>query len=384
MKIVHLCLYGPLMDAWNYQDNMLTKFQAKAGHDVTIITSKWVWNKHNKLEKYDKTNYFNADGVKIIRLEIKNGKDILYKFKRYVGLIDEIEKENPNILFIHNAAYLDINKVVGYLKVHPNVRSYVDNHNDFSNSATNWVSKNILHKGLWRLMYKRLEPYTTKFYGVLPARVDFLTEVYRTPVKKTELLVMGADDEQVERVRSQDTKDKVRKLNNIRGNDFLIVTGGKIDAYKTQVLLLMQAVEKFDNRNIKLIVFGSISDELRENVMALCDGSKIIYSGWLNTSESYDYFSAADLVVFPGRHSVFWEQVAGMGIPMICKYWDGTTHVDTNGNVLFLHNDSVDEIYDTIRNLIDDRTKFEKIKKKAYEAKSGFLYSKIARKSIES
>lgn len=33
-----------------------------------------------------------------------------------------------------------------------------------------------------------------------------------------------------------------------------------------------------------------------------------------------------------------------MGIPMICKYWDGTTRVDLGGNVKFLYQDSTEEI----------------------------------------
>ena len=44
---------------------------------------------------------------------------------------------------------------------------------------------------------------------------------------------------------------------------------------------------------------------------------------------------------------MFWEQVAGMGIPMVCKYWEGTTHVDCGGNVKFLYRDSVEEIKST-------------------------------------
>ena len=31
MKVTHICLAGPVTDGWNYQDNLLTKYQEKLG-----------------------------------------------------------------------------------------------------------------------------------------------------------------------------------------------------------------------------------------------------------------------------------------------------------------------------------------------------------------
>lgn len=381
MKIVHLCLYGPVMDGWNYQDNMLSKYHKILGHEVTIVASKWVWNKDNCLEKYDKSDYINSDGVRVIRLDIKGKKTVLSKFKRYINLEHVLDELCPDVLFIHNAAYLDIIKVVKYLKKHGEVKAFVDNHNDFSNSATNWISKNLLHKGLWRMMYKSLIPYTEKFYGVLPARVDFLTNIYKVPGNKAELLVMGADDEKVIEANTANNRQNIRRQWNIGENDFLIVTGGKIDKYKTQTLLLMEAVKNIKRATIKLIVFGSVSPELRNKVNQLSDGKRVQFIGWIDAIQSYKYFAAADLVVFPGRHSVFWEEVAGIGKPMICKYWDGTTHIDIGGNVKFLYEDSVKEIQDTIEEVINPKC-YQKMSSIAIKNARRFSYKDIAMRCI--
>lgn len=383
MKIVHLCLYGPVMDGWNYQDNMLTKYHRKMGHEVTIVASKWVWNKNNQIERIDKNEYYNDDGVKVIRLDIRNNKNVLSKFKRYNGLETVLKELQPDILFVHNAAYLDIYKVVKYLRKNPGVKTYVDNHNDFSNSGRNMVSKYVLHKGIWKLMYKKIAPYTEKFYGVLPARVDFLINIYGTPKNKTELLVMGADDEEIERVEIKHTREEIRKRYGIKDDDFLIVTGGKIDAFKTQTLLLLEAINEINRQNIKVLLFGSISQDLKQKVMDMCNDNTIRYIGWIDAMQSYDYFSAADLVAFPGRHSVFWEQVAGMGIPMLCKYWDGTTHIDMGGNVLFLKDDSVSEVKQALYKIIDNPEVYQKMKICAQKCKEKFRYSDIARRAIE-
>ncbi|MBQ9376163.1 MAG: glycosyltransferase family 4 protein [Ruminococcus sp.] len=382
MKVVHIMLCGPVTDGWSYQDNLLTKYHKKLGHDVTMITSQWVWGTDSKLEKFEKSDYINENDVKVIRLPIKDDKPFEYKFKRYVGLYDAIEAELPDVLFVHGAAFCDITVIVDYLKAHRDVTAFADNHADFSNSATNWVSKNILHKVIWRHYAKKAEPYITKFYGVMPARVDFLVDIYNIDKSKTDLLCMAADDEKVDGTDKESFRAMLEGKYGIKKDDFLIVTGGKIDYAKRQTLYLMEAVKNAKADGLKLLVFGSVEDELKEEFEAYLDCENITYIGWITADESYDYFGAAELVVFPGRHSVFWEQVAGQGIPMLCKYWDGTTHVNTNGNVEFLYKDSADEMKDKILSIYNDKDYYEKLKANAMDAKCNFVYSRIAEKSL--
>ena len=113
------------------------------------------------------------------------------------------------------------------------------------------------------------------------------------------------------------------------------------------------------------------------------DQNSVMYVGWIKAEDSYKYFSAADLVVFPSRHSVFWEQVVGMGKPMVVKYWEGVTHINFNGNVEFLHEDSTEEIQKKIISLLDDPGKLKRMKDAACgEGRRIFLYSNIAKCSI--
>lgn len=385
-KIVNICLYGPVTDGWSYQDNLLPKYQKENGNEVTVITSLWVWNEYGKMIKTDRSDYYNEYGIHTIRLEIKGDKPLNEKFKRFVGLYEAIDKENPDILFVHCFQFLDIDEVIRYAKEHPMVVVYVDNHCDFSNSATNWLSKNILHKIIWKRKAKKLNPYVRKFYGVIPARVDFLIDMYGLPSDKVELLEMGADDEKVEAASEKEKIRQLREKYGIEPTDFLVITGGKIDLAKQQTLLLMEAVKRLDKKySVKLIVFGSVIDALKEKVEALSDGKIVNYIGWVQSDDSYQYFAAADLVVFPGRHSVFWEQVVGIGKPLIVKYWDGTTHVQVDGNAEFLKKDSVEEIEAMLRKLLDNnRTAYNQMLCNAQgDAKKRFSYRDIARRSVE-
>lgn len=380
MRICHLCLHGPYNEGWNYQENILPKYHSLEGHEVFQIVTPYMWDQDKIAVSRDK-EYTNESGVRVIRCGLCKGPTFGGRITHYPEVMDLLNRIHPEILFIHDVQCMDIRTVVRYLKQHRDCIVYVDNHSDFSNSAQNWISRIILHKLLWRHMAKIINPYVKRFYGVLPARVDFLVDMYKLPKEKCSLLIMGADDAYVEKALADDNIKKVREHYNISDNDFLIVTGGKIDAAKTQTLLLMEAVGNI-GKNTKLIVFGSVADELKDEFNRLCAADNINYIGWISAEESYNIFAAADLVVFPGRHSVYWEQVAALGKPMIVKYWDGTTHVDAGGNVAFLHHDSTDEIENTIRTVMTE-DQYRMMSEIAAKSRKRFLYSEIARISIE-
>jgi 1,2-diacylglycerol 3-alpha-glucosyltransferase len=383
LKILHICLASFYIDNYSYQENMLPKFHKKNGFDVEIIASLVTFDENGKVcLKRNSTNYVNEYGIPVTRLEYKKFK-ISKRLRRYVCTYEAIKKSNPDIIFIHGCQFFDIKCVVKYVKQNSQVRVYVDNHADFSNSARTWISKNILHKIIWKRCAHLIEPYTIKFYGVLPARVDFLKNVYKLPEEKIELLVMGADDEKISEARNENTIEMIREKYNIKKEDFLIMTGGKIDQNKPQTLLLMEAVKELNLKNVLLIVFGSIIPEFKEKIeLLLCDSVKFI--GWVDSNDTYKYFNAAELVVFPGKHSVFWEQVVGLGKPCIFRYMEGFTHIDLSGNCKFLYCDSVEEIKSIINEIVTNKKIYENMKKNAFEkGNDEFCYSEIAQKSIK-
>lgn len=382
MKILHLMLACFYIDNYSYQENYLPKYHKLQGNDVEIVASLFTFDENgNGAWLPEAKKYINEYGIPVTRLNFKKSK-VAGVLRQYIGLEAELERIKPDLIFIHGVQFADISIVARYCKEHPEVKVYADNHSDFSNSAKTWVSKNIQHEILWRHYAQKINPFVKKFYGVLPARVDFLANEYKLPREKIELLVMGADDECVEKAAKPEIRKNIREKYGLAEDDFVIMTGGKIDAFKTQTLLLMEAVHQIKNHKVKLIVFGSVTPELKDKVEALADGERVKYIGWVQSKDSYDYFAAADLVVFPGRHSVFWEQVAAQGKPLLVKYWDGTTHVDVCGNVEFLYKDSVEEIKEKIEKIIAPNN-YSVMKENAEKASAHFMYSKIAERSIK-
>jgi len=382
VKIIHLCLCGPFTDKALYQENLLTKYHKKLGHDVSIITSQYTWNNKGEIVKEESKTYYNEHGIKVIRLP---SEEIPFlNFKLYKNLYKSIENEKPDILFMHGIQFLNLKQVIKYVKKHTNVRLFVDNHADVINSARNWLSRNIKHKIIWRHYAKIIEPYTTKFYGVSTPSVNFLKEIYQITDEKIELLPLGIDDEKVEEVKNPYISKKIREKHNIKPSDFLIMTGGKIDNNKTQTLLLMQAIREMNIPSIKLIIFGSIIPELKSKFNKLLD-ENIIYVGWLDSDDIYKYLNSADLVVFPGLRSVLWIQAIGLGKPCVFNYIGPgiTDDIDLGGNCIFLYENTVEEMKTVITEIVNNKNLYEQMKNVAStKGMSTFSYKKIAEKSI--
>ena len=384
MKIVHLCLSSFYIDNYSYQENMLPKYHVKQGHKVTVIASLVSFDKYGKpCLLNEESTYITDDCYKVIRLDYKRPFYTFNKLIRiYRNTYRTICDESPDIIFIHDFSFMDILDVIKYIRNNNKVKVFVDCHTDFINSGKNWVSKYVFHYFIWMIVGKILSPHVEKFYGVTPLRYDFLKNVYRINPNKIELLVMGIDDEVLKRKDKSSLKLNLKKSLNIKTSDFIILTGGKIDE-KKNIHIVMQAIINLGLKNVKLIVFGTVAPEMEFFFKSLLRNDLIVYLGWLNTNQIFDYLLISDLVVFPGTHSVLWEQAVGAGIPCVFKYWKGMTHVDVGGNCKFLYNDSVNEMEKVIKQIVEDETEFDKMKTISESVSEQFFYSTISKHSIK-
>ena len=381
MKVLHIILHGTYTDGFSYQENLISIYHKRAGNKVDIITTDTIIDDNGQRTTVsDPLHYTNDDGIVVTRLRYKKPMKLYRILRRFSGLKQALENSAPDCIFIHGCQFMDMDIVADYLKKHPGIKVYVDNHADFNNSATNFLSKNILHKIIWKRCAHIIEPFTSKFYGVVPARVDFLKEMYDLPAEKCGLLVMGADDDAVEKARCPEVRENRRTAYGVTDDDIVIVTGGKIDHNKPQVLKLMHAVNDMSDERVKLMVFGSVTDELKaEFDRNLTD--RVIHIGWRKSEDIYEDFAAADLVAFPGLHSVLWEQAVGMGVPCLFKRIKGFEHVDLGGNCLFFEQDDEEEYKVRIMRALDQLDEMKQIAQE--KGMKTFSYREIAKRALE-
>lgn len=378
MKIVHLCLSCFYIDNYSYQENMLPKYHVKMGHDVTVIASLVSFNKEGKPCLLSSPSVrMDDNGYKVIRLAYKKPQRLNCILRRYESFYETLSAEKPDVIFTHGVAMAEVNSVIHFLKENPHVKLYGDHHGDYINSATTFFSKNVLHKFIWRYFVKKLEPYLIKCYGVTPMRCRFLREMYNLNPNIIEFLPMGVDDDAIPENRIG-VRKSVRKELSVPEDACLIITGGKIDVRKNTHVLL-EAIKRIDNPNLHLVICGVLAPEM-EYLQEQFD-SRIHYLGWCNAQRVMDCMVAADMACFPGTHSTLWEQSVGVGLPAIFKRWNEMTHMNINGNCIFVEGEDVVELENVITKMLD-KDYYQQQKSKAEKAATSFLYSDIAQKAI--
>lgn len=384
MKILHCCLAAFYIDNYSYQENILPQMHKLQGHEVAIIASTETYVKNEKIGFAKAEHYCTNESIPITRLPYSKVLPhiLMRKLRIYKGLLKSIEEFGPDILFLHGCQFISIRNIKFYAKKHPKTKIYVDGHTDFINSGKNWFSKNIMHKIVWKHYAQLIEPYTKKFFGVLPLRVEFFKTVYGIPCEKVELLVLGADNNSIDFSKKDDIRASIRKTLNIDNTDFVVITGGKIDKNKN-IHKLMKAINEMQEEKIKLIVFGSPNETMKNEIIELAQGDHIRYIGWIPSKSANDYYLASDLGCFPGTHSVLWEQAVGVGLPCIFKKWEGIQHVNVGGNCIFLDSDDIQEIKRNILTIYRNRELYIKMKQAAVDnGISRFSYYEIANRAI--
>ena len=383
MKIVLVCITGIWGEQYAYQENLLPHYHRLMGNDVTIIAP--VYSKYGdaKPEVSDAGVSYLEDGTKLIRL-----KPLIpvWKLDSHLHLTKGLKKaildEKPDLLFIHDLCTFSYRCLPKVKKALPKLHVVFDNHIDTVNSLHSFVTK-FLHKFLYRrFLVPKLVRISDVMYGVTPSRCDFLRDIYGISDEKIKLLVMGADDEKMHLEQRDEKRAEIRAKYGVSDDDFLIVTGGKIDMQKN-IHVLAKAVNDIGDEHVKLLVFGSISADLAATFESL-KSDNVLVIGWIASDKVYDYFYAADFVMFPGQHSVMWEQAVASEVPCAFTKINGFEHVNVNGNCILMDENTEDYYKNLIVSLKNDGETYARLKKNAQSDKvSCFLYSNIASKVLK-
>ena len=379
MKIVHVIIAAAYKEGYGYQENILPAKHVELGLDTYVVTFDKDYSKG--------IEYINDDGVKVTKLPINDSRSSRIRYvssftKKTKGLLTYLENISPDIIFVHGLQSIDILYVCDYCAKHSDVKLYVDQHADYYNTPITKFSTRIYHRIVFGYIAKRLSKYAIKFWGVTPWRVDYLQKVYGVKPEKTDLLVMGGDENLIDWENRTVIKSHIRSKYNIPEDAFLIVSGGKIDRAKN-IHLLIEAAARLRESNVFLIVFGSMTEDIRESCTPLFKDN-VKYIGWIDSKDVYPYFLASDLAVFPGTHSVLWEQSVACGVPGIFKDWNGGfSHVDCGGNARFINEITVDSLVQEIESIVKDSARYIAMSQVAQnKARTAFSYIEIAKKSI--
>lgn len=382
MRILHVCLGCFYIENMAYQENVLPKMHSLLGHTVKIIASQYTFSTSGVKTYRDCGSYINPDNIPVTIIPYRTKSKISRILKRFKNLFQELTFFNPDIIFVHGAQFFGNIDIIKFKRNFPSTRVICDNHSDYINTPLWPIKYYFLNKLLWPMAVKRMIPITDFFWGVTPMRVRYLQEIYKVPSTKTDLLIMGGDDTLIDFDNKKFLKETFRNRNRIREDDFLLITGGKIGP-KKNIQNLVHAFSCIKQQNVHLLIFGDFLLGMEDLQLECINNPKIHLLGWLTPKQTYDAFLSSDLAVFPGTHSVLWEQSVACGIPVVFRRWPDMQHVSINGNCVFLDRGTKEEISHVINEIIDFPDKYSELVFRANEAKEAFSYINIAKKSIE-
>lgn len=380
MKILNIAMRSCITEGYTYQDNLLPEYQHKLGHEVIVLTSKSTRDSNGQIvETSEGVKYLN-NGVKLIRQSAGNFICQLFGIYPSIGRI--IGEENPDIILVHGLPSFVPRQMIKFKKRHPETILLADSHQDERNAKVKGFPFGLFML-LWRYCWKKWIPYFSHVYGVTSWRTDFAHYQYGIPWEKLDTLIMGVDNDRLP-IDREAVRREIREGLGLTEDNFIFVCGGKFDARKL-VVETMTAFSACKMQHIRLVLFGSVAPEIEMQFNQLLKQDKrIMYVGYIPSAEAQRYFIASDFGLFPGRHSVLWEEAAGCGLPCLFPTYTNHDHLQVCGNCIQVpHNSDSNDISKIIDRVVLDGDYYDTLKKNAAKAASTFYYSEIAKKSIE-
>lgn len=307
MRIAHLCLSCFYIDGYSYQENILSKLNKLNGHEVLIIASTETFINNNSIGYLEPSEYLNSDNVQVVRLAYtkKLPHIIARKVRHYEGLKYQLEQFKPDIVYFHGLASYDIFVVAKYKEQNKGVKFILDSHEDQYNSGTNFISKYILHRLFYKTILKINRKHFDKVYCVSFESVNFVKSNYGLD-NELELMPLGGyvlNDDEYNFYRKS-----FRDIYSINDSELVFFHSGKMDVSK-RTIELMESFSEVENSGFRLIIAGSVSNEISNEFNSLLmKDSRINYLGWADSKKLMELMSACDVYLQPGTQSSSMQQ----------------------------------------------------------------------------
>lgn len=376
LRIVHLCLSNFYYDNFSYQENLLVRQNIKDGHNVLVIASTESLDKNGSVSFLSCSKYLGSDGANVVRLPYNEfvPKKIRHKFRSYDGLFNELSKFVPNIIYFHGISAYELLVVKKYKILNPKVKFIVDVHSDKNNSATNWISKNFLHKVFYKSIFQSTLPYIDKVFCCSMEAMDFAIELYGAPKEKAEFYPLGGfclDDQEYNSKR-----EKQREQLKLTDNNIMLLQTGKFNKKKK----LLEALENFikvDDPSLVYIVAGSLEQDIKDDALKLISLDKRInYIGWVDAERIESLLCASDVYIQPGSQSATMQQSLCLRNPVVLD--NVKSHypfVKGNGWLI----DSTDELEGIFNVIVKSKDNLNSMSKFSFSIAHNLLdYKKLA------
>lgn len=379
MRILNIAMGANFTEGYSYQDNLLSEYQHKLGHTVAVLTGLTTWNECGQKIQTFPCDIVMDNGVRLIR--IKSGNKIINAVGYYPQINKILTNYKPDLIFIHGLCNFIPIQAIKYKIKYPQTILVADNHQDKDNFNFKKFPFFLMVK-LWRIGWTRWSKYFNYIYGTTSWRKDFAIYCFGIPENKADVLPLGVDTDNLCKDAFK-VRCEIRKQLNIDRDAFVFIHGGKMNSDK-RTIDIIESFSRIRDNNIRLILFGSVAENIRNQFDNLLEkDQRIVYVGYVKSKTVHKYFYASDFSLFPGLHSVLWEEAIGCGLPGLYQSFSSCDHTNMYGNSILIKADTnSEEIFQIMDKVSQDKSFYENLKKNASRASHDFSYYDIAAKSI--
>lgn len=361
MKILILTTGNPFTPSMLYKENYLIKAAQEAGDEVVVFASEYTYT--NGVVSVAKDHEEVGFRLKRFKYHPYGPEALTSRIRRIDNLEEEIINERPDLIFVNCAQVYNLKNLRVVKKALPNVKIVLDYSTKFLNSARNWLSKNILHKLIYRNWVQKALNYVDRVFYISQESKEFAQEMYKIPEEIMEH--NNLPGETIAPNIKKKYKTEIFKRLNLSADNILILYSGKIYAEK-KVDNLVRAFSRTNNPNLRLLIIGVYTeDSQRAIIEPIIDADKrITFMDFVSGDELTKYVCAADLYMQPGSISQTCQTAVCCGTPL--AFNDIPTHREIyNGNGFFV--ESEEDIVSVFNQISDDKALLPRMSALSYE-----------------
>ena len=319
MKILHV--EAEYIHGLGYQVNLLSKYMAKLGHEVIILSTELdVVRPHQKsyitnIKDHVDDYYSGSSNIRIIRMPcvgILSDRHI-WSFK----VFDKIKKINPDIIFLHdNDTLVSILYLTFFLKKHQ-IPLITDSH------MVAIASRNKFAK-LFQFVYRKIVTpiiIRNNIYVVRTVNDDYILKVFNIPKRLAPVISFGSD---VEKFKPNDIRKKQLRIKyGIPLENRVFIYTGKLSKDKNGLFLANSLLEPFilnsNNAKISFLIVSSVNDDYGNKVEETFRKSSntIIRIPFVDHNELADLILTADVAIIHYAASLTYFDYLASGLPVI-------------------------------------------------------------------
>lgn len=388
MKIVHIVQH--YMPGHTYQENYLPAEMQKLGHAATILSGV------DNPEFYTDALHQPMDTI------VDKGVTVRYVKMRYKslytvidGLYDLLTEEKPDLVFVHGFLIARNFELVRYANLHPDCVFCADTHETyllafnacFSGSLKDRVRRILYFRIVYRLWRRQMEKRYSVIFYVTPPRKTYAVRELGFSEQKLASLWLGAELESLPYSQKDALRVGIRTRLEMPADAKILILAGKLDEKKRPVELA-EAFARLDDAQWWLLYVGSVEEEIRTRIdQAAGSTGRVRYTGFVSGDAVLEHLAASDFAVYPGAHSVLWEQTVCLGIPAAFHEPElgDAAHLsdESEPNAVFLKNGSAEELLNLLKTMTADETLLKTMGERARRyGESHLSYAELAKRAL--